>query len=434
MNINGVGKRSAEYDGNGFPVGLFSTESSKTANLSRAANPFAEAELEVSLPDLVCLSHLRWDFVYQRPQHLLSRFARERRVFFIEEPIYDSATPRLDISRRSSGVWVVVPRLPDGLNEAESAALQQALLQDELFLEHSISDYLLWYYTPMALSFTRHLEPLAVVYDCMDELSAFKNAPLALKQREAELIELADLVFTGGQSLYEAKCHLHSNVHPFPSSIDATHFRQARHLPQPAEQAEIPRPRLGYCGVIDERMDRELLAALADARPDWHFVMVGPVIKIDPAELPQQPNIHYLGGKSYDELPAYLAGWDVALLPFAQNESTRYISPTKTPEYLAAGVPAISTSIRDVVQPWGEDGLVKIADTAEEFISAAEYLLSDAFNRRCWQRQVDEERMLEEGRSDQRQVGKIGDRQRVERRDGDGGHRRRRRRSRARRA
>jgi glycosyltransferase involved in cell wall biosynthesis len=389
MNINGVGNAKAQCDENPFLSNTFGNGLSAAAKLSPTTS-FAEPEMDTYLPDLLCLSHLRWDFVYQRPQHLLSRFARERRVFFLEEPVFGAVAPRLDISQRACGVWVVVPQLPAGLNEAEVGALQQALLQDELMLEHSITDYLLWYYTPMALSFTRHLEPLAVVYDCMDELSAFKNAPATLKQREVELLEMADLVFTGGYSLYEAKCHRHPNVHPFPSSIDTAHFRQARHLPEPDEQAGLPHPRLGYCGVLDERLNQALIAALADARPQWHFMMVGPIVKIDPAELPQRPNIHYLGGKQYDELPAYLAGWDVALLPFAHNESTRYISPTKTPEYLAAGVPAISTSIRDVVHPWGTDGLVKIADTPQEFIAAAEYLLSDAFNRRLWQRQVDE--------------------------------------------
>jgi UDP-galactopyranose mutase len=193
-----------------------------------------------------------------------------------------------------------------------------------------------------------------------------------LREREAELFSRADLVFTGGQSLYEAKRDQHENVYAFPSSVDVAHFAQARtNKEDPADQANIPHPRLGFFGVIDERMDIELLEGIAEARPDWHLVMIGPVVKIDPASLPRRENIHYLGGKDYKELPAYLAGWDLAMLPFARNESTRFISPTKTPEYLAAGTPVVSTSIRDVVRPYGQEGLVRIADTVEEFVTAA---------------------------------------------------------------
>jgi UDP-galactopyranose mutase len=228
------------------------------------------------------------------------------------------------------------------------------------------------------MSWTGHLQAIATVYDCMDELSAFKGAPRALKDREAELFERADLVFTGGQSLYEVKRHQHQNVYAFPSSIDAQHFAQARSLSdEPADQKEIPHPRLGFFGVIDERFDIELVDAIARMRPDWQLVMIGPVVKIDPAELPHRANIHYLGSKDYKALPSYLAGWDVALLPFARNESTRFISPTKTPEYLAAGCPVVSTSIRDVVRPYGESGLVHIADTPAEFVAGVEAALSE---------------------------------------------------------
>ncbi|HYJ45257.1 MAG TPA: glycosyltransferase family 1 protein [Pyrinomonadaceae bacterium] len=329
--------------------------------------------------DLVCLSHLRWDFVYQRPQHLLSRFAKERRVFFFEEPVLTEGRMRLEVSERDCGVRVVVPHLPAELDGAEAREAVLKGMIDRLFAEHKINEHVLWYYTPMALGWSEHLKPAAVVYDCMDELSAFKGAPASLKERETELFKRADLVFTGGQSLYEAKRHLHKNIYPFPSSIDAQHFAQARRPAEdPADQAGLAHPRLGFFGVIDERMDIALLDAVAEARPDWHLVMVGPVVKIDEADLPRRPNIHYLGGKSYQELPAYLAGWDVALLPFALNESTRFISPTKTPEYLAAGRPVVSTSIRDVVRPYGELGLVHIADTPEEFITAIEAALNEA--------------------------------------------------------
>jgi UDP-galactopyranose mutase len=350
----------------------------------------SSATLSERVPDLICFSHLRWDFVYQRPQHLLTRCAKERRVFFVEEPIFSEGSPRLDISQRDGGVWVIVPHLTHGMDESEIITTQQALLIDDLILQHELTEYICWYYTPMARAFTQNLEPLAIIYDCMDELSAFKNPPPKLKDYEADLIECADLVFTGGYSLFEAKKHLHRNIHPFPSSIEAEHFQQARlAIEEPADQRDIPYPRLGFFGVIDERFDIELIDGIAQARPDWHLVMVGPVVKIDPNDLPKRANIHYLGGKSYQELPAYLSGWNIALLPFARNESTRFISPTKTPEYLAAGVPVISTSIRDVVRPYGEDGLVKIADTVDEVIEAAELFLSPSFDRQTWLRRVD---------------------------------------------
>jgi UDP-galactopyranose mutase len=342
------------------------------------------------IPDLICFSHLRWDFVYQRPQHLLSRCAQTRRVFVIEEPI---ASPDdscwLDISRRECGVWVAVPYLPRGLSEKNAIALQQQLING-LFTEAQVQAPILWYYTPMAVPFTHHLNASAVVYDCMDELSAFKGAHPELQAREAHLFELADLVFTGGYTLYKAKQNQHSNVHAFPSSIDADHFAQARtSIEDPPDQAEILHPRLGFYGVIDERMDLELLDGIAKARPDWHLVIIGPVVKIDSAALPRYSNIHYLGSKSYEELPNYLAGWDVALLPFARNESTRFISPTKTPEYLAAGKPVVSTSIRDVVRPYGEKGLVHIADTISEFVAAIETALNQNQTNSDWLNRVD---------------------------------------------
>lgn len=331
--------------------------------------------------DLVCFSHLRWDFVYQRPQHLLSRFAKERRVFFIEEPVYDAGPIRTHVSERDCGAIVMVPWLPENMrdNPARDAVLQG--LVDRFFVEQKIEDYFLWYYSPLAMSFTHHLKPQAVVYDCMDELSGFKDAPPALRFCEAELFRRADLVFTGGQSLYEAKRKQHpkhGNIYAFPSSIDAAHFAQARSLmDEPEDQASIPHPRLGFFGVIDERLDLELLDGIAQTRPDWQLVIVGPIVKIDDAKLPRRANIHYLGGKDYKELPKYLAGWDIGIMPFARNAATRFISPTKTPEYLAAGCPVISTSIHDVVRPYGEKNLVKIADTVAEFVNAAEATLKD---------------------------------------------------------
>ena len=341
----------------------------------RVVPPWSAPSGTHDAPDLVCLSHLRWDLVFQRPQHLLTRAARDRRVFFVEEPIYGDGPLRCEIQTRQAGVNRVLFHLPRGLDEAATLEAQRQLL-DLLCAEQAIAHFVLWYYTPMALPFTRHLKPLAIVYDCMDELSAFAGAPPALCQREADLLARADLVLTGGQSLYEAKRHRHPRVYPFPSSVDVAHFARARHAqPDPADQQGIPRPRLGFFGVIDERCDVELLRGVAAARPDWHVVLLGPVVKIDPAILPRGANLHYLGPKSYDELPRYLSGWDVALLPFARNDATRFISPTKTPEYLAAGCPVVSTSIRDVVRPYGQQGLVRIADSVAEFTAAADELL-----------------------------------------------------------
>lgn len=329
-----------------------------------------QVPLPQATPDLICLSHLRWNFVFQRPQHLMTRCARERRVFFVEEPIFGrEGSPRLLIEQTGT-VRVVVPQLPNGIS-AEDATVAQRHLLDQLMDAERVSRYVLWYYTPMALPFTDHLSPQAVVYDCMDELSAFKGAPSAISALETELMHRASLVLTGGQALFEAKRHLHSNIHPFPSSVDVAHFAQARRIvTEPADQASIPHPRLGFFGVIDERMDLALLDAVAAARPDWHLVMLGPVVKIEPEALPRRANIHYLGSKRYEELPYYVAGWDVALLPFARNEATRFISPTKTPEYLAAGRPVVSTSIRDVVRPYGKQGLVRIADEPHAFVQA----------------------------------------------------------------
>jgi UDP-galactopyranose mutase len=323
---------------------------------------------------LICFSHLRWDFVFQRPQHLMTRFARSRQVVFWEEPLEgEGAAGELQVRTcPTSGVIIVTPHLPrDVQGEARETALRQLL--DGFIAERQISEPVTWYYTPMMLGFSRHLDAVAVVFDCMDELSHFKFAPAELIERERELLGHADVVFTGGYSLYEAKKHRHANIHPFPSSVDRAHFAKARLTqPDPDDQASLPRPRLGFYGVVDERMDLELLTAVADARPNWNLVIVGPIVKIDPADLPQRPNISYLGGKSYADLPRYLSGWDVALMPFAINDSTKFISPTKTPEYLAGGRPVVSTPITDVSRHYGDLQGVKVADGPEAFIAACD--------------------------------------------------------------
>lgn len=317
----------------------------------------------------------------------MSRFARSGRVFFFEEPVYEDVTPQLRIATcPKTGVLVVTPLLPHGLTNVETIAHQRRLLEN-LVASEKLSKYIAWYYTPMAREFTAGLQPAVTVYDCMDELSGFAGAPSGLYANEQDLFLHSDLVFTGGASLFAAKRKLHSSVHLFPSSVDVAHFASARTTEvEPADQAMLPRPRLGYAGVIDERMDLDLIRYIASQRPDWQIVLIGPVVKIDRESLPQAPNIHYLGLKPYAELPAYFSGWQIGMLPFALNDSTRFISPTKTPEYLAAGLRVVSTAIRDVVSPYGESGFTGIAGSPEQFVQIADSLLrektSSEFNAR----------------------------------------------------
>jgi len=339
--------------------------------------------------DIVCFCHLRWDFVYQRPQHILSRIAEYCRIFFIEEPIYDSDTNFLDTSNKETNIWIIQPHLQTCLSSAEVSEEQVRLLKD-LFSFFKVKEAIAWYYTPMALSLKASFEPKLIVFDCMDELSAFKYAPPELIQREKELLKLADIVFTGGYSLYQAKKNRHPNIHLFPSSIDRKHFNKARSIGKDhIDQQNISHPRIGFFGVIDERMDIRLLNDIALERPGWNFIFIGPIVKIDPATLPSYSNIYYLGPKSYKELPEYIAGWDVAIMPFAMNESTRYISPTKTPEYLAAGKPVVSTPIHDVVKTYAKDGLVSIAGNTNDFINALQRCIEMQHND-GWLKRVDE--------------------------------------------
>jgi glycosyltransferase involved in cell wall biosynthesis len=322
---------------------------------------------------IIVFSHLRWDFVFQRPQHLLSRLAEHYRIIFFEEPVFQQGEPVLNVSTPAPNLMVCRPATSvdaPGFHDDHLPFLREMVR--ELGEEHS--DPIVWFYTPMALPLLDELEPSLVVFDCMDELSAFKNPPPQLVQREEALLKRADIVFTGGPSLYNAKKHRHPNVHCFPSSVDIEHFRQAlaRDAGYPPQRA-IPGPRLGFYGVIDERFDMELAARLAASRPDWHIVLVGPVVKIDPRTLPQAPNIHYMGQQAYEALPRFLAGWDVCLMPFAMNESTRFISPTKSLEYMAAELPIVSTPVKDVVDMHSD--VVQIADTPSAFIAACERAL-----------------------------------------------------------
>jgi UDP-galactopyranose mutase len=331
---------------------------------------------EPKIKNIICFSHLRWDFVFQRPQHLLTRWGKEMPVYYIEEPVFgDFEVNFLKARVYNENITIITPQVQEQSGESEI----QQYLEDavkKLIKWNNITDYLFWYITPMAMPFSKNMNPKMVVYDCMDELSHFKGAHPDMIKNEAALLKVADVVFTGGQYLYEYKKDKHNNIYPFPSSIDQKHFESGLTCADPEDQASIPHPRVGFFGVIDERLDINLLDGLAQKMPDMQFVMIGPVVKIDPASLPRHKNIHYLGQKAYGELPAYLGYWDVAFLPFAKNDSTRFISPTKTPEYLCCLKPVVSTSIRDVVVPYGEMGVVMIADTVHYFALSLKKALS----------------------------------------------------------
>jgi glycosyltransferase involved in cell wall biosynthesis len=323
---------------------------------------------------IIVFSHLRWDFIYQRPQHLLSRLAEHYQILFFEEPEYSEGTSEARMSTPLPNLTVCRPLTPvsqPGFCDAQMPYLRQVLRT----LSAQYSKPLAWFYTPMALPLLQELKPRCLVYDCMDELSAFKNPPPRLVEHEDALLKRADIVFTGGPSLYKAKQHRNANVHCFPSSVDVNHFRQAldRNIAHPA-QRNLAHPRLGFYGVIDERFDIDLLAQLADSHPEWQIVLVGPVVKIEPDSLPRRSNIHYLGQQPYSALPQFLAAWDVCLMPFAMNESTRFISPTKSLEYMAAELPIVSTPIKDVVDLHSD--VVEIAADAPAFIAACERALT----------------------------------------------------------
>ena len=329
---------------------------------------------------LIVQSHLRWDFVWQRPQQLLSRMAKAAPVLFVEEPLLldDVRAERLEITEPVPNVFRAVPRLPGYLrgDYDRSAATVRALVQQAIEkngpLAGRFSNAVQWFYTPMpAPAMLGAFNELGVVYDCMDELAQFRFAPADLGRREQLLLDNADVVFTGGHRLYESKRRFHDNVHFFGCGVDAAHFAAAR-APETVVPADVPTDRahvFGYYGVIDERLDYGLIGRLATDNPNASVVMVGPVVKVDPRELPQAPNLHWLGQRDYTQLPSYVKAFDVCLMPFALNEATEYINPTKTLEYMAAGKPIVSTAVADVVHNFTP--VVAVARTAEEFVALA---------------------------------------------------------------
>lgn len=315
--------------------------------------------------DMVVFCHLRWDFVYQRPQHLISRMAQDMKILMIEEPWHREEEKASRLNVINENLHVLQPNVKT-IEEIESILPQYV----------SREVYTGWFYSASFVPLLNYFKLEKVVYDCMDELSLFKGAPSKLIEQEKYLMSNADIVFTGGKSLYESKSQHHSNVHCFPSSVDQKHFEKALNgIAIPNDLASINGPVVGYFGVIDERIDLDMINEVALLKPDVSFVMLGPLAKISDEDLPRQQNIHYLGMKDYAQLPAYLKGFSIAMMPFALNDATKYISPTKTLEYMAAAKPIISTAIKDVVRDY--KSCVKIVATAEEFATAIDTILSE---------------------------------------------------------
>lgn len=331
---------------------------------------------------MVVHCHLRWDGVWQRPQQIMSRMAQERRICFIEEPIFmsPSTQPWLRV-REEDGITIVQPHVTEQEEHLPrvSVANQQAIrtMLAPWLKENGWTGGVRWHYAPMATYLRDLTEDHTVVYDCMDELSAFRGAPPELVERERELMNEADVMFTGGLSMYLNKRQHHSNCHRFDSGVDVEHFQQATRAETllPEDARDLPKPVIGYYGVIDERMDYDAIRALSAAFPEGTVLLVGPVTKVDPAELPQAPNIRYVGQRTYHQLPGYLKAFDVALVPFADNEATRFLSPTKTLEYFAGLKPVVSSPVKDVVENYAD--IVRLARSPEEYVAAVRAALSE---------------------------------------------------------
>jgi len=334
---------------------------------------------------IIVHSHLRWDWVWQRPQQFLSRLSKRHRILFVEGPtvVDTDAAPRSIVHHLPDypNITVVQTEFPkarfdDGAwVDGERHRLLKEVLSGPL--AHKFDNPVQWFYDPMAVTaFAGKMDEIAVVYDCMDELSQFKGAPPALIQRERELLAVADVVFAGGRKMHESKSRYNTNCHFYGCGVDIAHFGKARtsQTVVPADIAAVRKPVLGYFGVVDERMDYELIGKLADADPDWSVVMVGPACKVDPAEFPQRPNLHWLGGRQYAELPAYAKSFDVCIMPFALNEATEYINPTKALEYMATGKLIVSSAVPDVVSNFSQ--VVKIAGWHGEFIQMCQAALA----------------------------------------------------------
>lgn len=346
-----------------------------------------EVAEEDNIDTLLCFSPVRWESVFQRPQHLMSHAAKKWRVFYMEDPTFDENTsaPQMALKKHNN-LFVVTCKLPKDTSRTDTHTAMHDLL-GKLCADYKIVNYGAWYYSPESINYTTDLYPRVVIYDCTSPINSTQSG---LLHAENELITRSDLVFTNGKTLFEAKQNFHPEVYNFPSSIDKEHFMLARlELPEPADQEDILYPRLGLYGAIDECFDLDLLQALADRRPDWQFVLVGPVVGIDKDTLPEAENIHYLGEKPYEQMPSYISGWNAALLLVSTSKAAQAHVPTRTAEYLAAFKPMVATPVADIISPYYEMGLVNTADDVFAFESSIEEVLSYD-KRKEWKRSIDE--------------------------------------------
>lgn len=344
-----------------------------------------------SPPPLLVHSHLRWDFVWQRPQQMLARLAARAPVYFVEEPVaVAEARAHLVVTTPTPGVTRILPVLPRGATSSGATSSDHDLhLVAELLCQLFGPDGALaggargatqWFYSPMSAPvmlgrLAEHLRTGAVVYDCMDELRNFRYAPPDLGRREQQLLRRADLVLAGGHRLWQARARVHANAHFIGCGVDVAHFAAGREVARPTDLGPVDRPVMGYYGVIDERLDYELIDQLARAHPEATVAMVGPVVKVDPDALPAAENLRWLGARAYAELPAYSAAFAVCLMPFALNAATAYINPTKALEYMAAGRPVVSTAVPDVLHHFRP--VARVGHTRTEFVAEAGRALRD---------------------------------------------------------
>lgn len=349
-------------------------------------------ESEASEFPIIVHSHLGWDWVWQRPQQFHSRLSKTHPILFVEGPTVSDqlTTSRVTLREVSDYPNIVVLQMQMPASrfwshgawvDAERRRIVQSVLEGPLGLK--FENPVQWFYDPMAVTaFAGHMDEQAIVYDCMDELSKFKGAPRELVRRERELLGMADVVFAGGPKMARSKRRLNSNCHSFGCGVDIKHFGKARRTTTklPPEIAAMSGPVLGYIGVVDERVDYDLLVKLADHNRSWNVAIVGPAAKVDPADFPQRANLHFLGARDYSELPAYAKGFDVCMMPFARNEATEYINPTKALEYMATGTPIVSTAVEDVVLQFSE--VVSIAANHREFVAQCEEAIEQPNARR----------------------------------------------------